>query len=125
MAALIKLSILLLFFNIFSTDCDKSDCDKCVKSRIQFGFNIEDVDEMVLSQIAKKLNKGNPIVLQETISKDRYHILSMTKIRQWTPNSNVRIWYGDPEWGLDAKFFKNLSFYTTKYITHYLHIFKF
>ena len=65
----------------------------------QFGFNIDNVDEMTLSQIAKELNKGNPIVLQETISKDRYHILSMTKIRQWTPNSDVRVWLADPARG--------------------------
>jgi hypothetical protein len=43
---------------------------------------------------------GHPTVVNENISVDRGHTLAITKIRQWTPNSNVKVWFGDPARGV-------------------------
>ena len=57
MAALIKLNILLLFLNIFPTDCNKSDCDKCVKNRAMLiYYNCSKEDAITLSDEYFKLN---------------------------------------------------------------------
>jgi len=41
---------------------------------------------------------GNPTVINENIGGG--HTLAITKIRQWTPTSDVKVWFGDPARGM-------------------------
>ncbi|MDR2835013.1 MAG: hypothetical protein LBV69_02255 [Bacteroidales bacterium] len=90
------------------------------------GFNVEafNNNNVDWSNIASELSKGNPSSMALRIN-DGGHLVSISKIRQWTPNSQIKIWYGDPEWGLESIFFKNISFYKSKYVLNNIHIFKF
>jgi hypothetical protein len=65
-----------------------------------FGFRIENPEGWTHKQIGRAMELGHPTVVNENISVDRGHTLAITKIRQWTPNSNVKVWFGDPARGV-------------------------
>ncbi len=59
-----------------------------------FGYNIENPAGKYHRFIGNLMKTGNPTVINENIGGG--HTLTITKIRQWTPKSNVKVWFGDP-----------------------------
>jgi hypothetical protein len=63
-----------------------------------FGFDVRDPSYWTYKQIGRGMELGNPTVIEENIAGG--HTLTIIKIRQWTPNSKVKVWFGDPYWGV-------------------------
>jgi hypothetical protein len=75
----------------------------------RFGYNVNDyfdytgldyqsilLDDYSIYELGSEISKGNPIMLLESIGNEEYHAVTMYRMRQWTPTSSMRIWYGDP-----------------------------
>jgi hypothetical protein len=66
-----------------------------------FGFEIHDPSSWDgYKSIGKAMQKGYPTVILEKTSDNIQHTLTITKIRQWNPNSNVKVWFSDPYRGV-------------------------
>jgi hypothetical protein len=63
-----------------------------------FGFDIRNPYDWTYKQIGRGMELGNPVVINENIGGG--HTLTIIKIRQWTPTSNVKVWFGDPARGI-------------------------
>lgn len=63
-----------------------------------FGFDVSDPSGRSHKFVGNMMKSGHPTVINENIRGG--HTLTITKIRQWTPNSNVKVWFGDPARGI-------------------------
>ena len=63
-----------------------------------FGFDVQDPSGRSHKYVGNLMKNRHPTVINENIGGG--HTLTITKIRQWTPNSNVKVWFGDPARGI-------------------------
>jgi RHS repeat-associated protein len=64
------------------------------------GFRVKDPFDWDYKQIGKSMELGNPIVIDKYVGVDRTHTITITKIRQWSENSDVKVWFSDPQQGV-------------------------
>jgi len=65
-----------------------------------YGFKILDAGNASYDIVGQGLNRCNPTVVVESVSATQQHTLTITRIRQWTPNSSVKVWFADPSRGI-------------------------
>ena len=65
-----------------------------------FGFDVSDPVNASYTKIGTAMRNGHPTVINESIEAGRTHTSTIIRIRQWTPNSNVKVWFGDPARGI-------------------------
>jgi hypothetical protein len=67
-----------------------------------FGFDVRDPTIRLQTKYhyGEAIKNGNPIVVVENISPSLDHTMTIVKMKQWTPNGKMKVWFADPARGI-------------------------
>ncbi|HBZ66322.1 MAG TPA: hypothetical protein DEO70_05740 [Bacteroidales bacterium] len=91
--------------DVFEIENPKASLDDYFK---HFGFNVDDVSDWSYKQIGTVMRYGNPVVIEEKIGSSNGHTLLITKLKQWTSDSPIEVWFADPQRGHWKTLWKNM-----------------